>query len=465
MSRDRPDWLNHYSRSGLQVFLGSINITASVVDGSFTHALNLQSTAKFQIDTSMMPSTAVDLAAELTVRSAIGGTIRFTGEITSAHFKGSVLMVEVRNGLILSDSAVTGNVMWNIPPMESLYTLVRTGGLQDDKIQIEGLDRPVVEYFEVVFPVSNVRVSRRRRLGGALLLSRSELASTIESLMGSAQAGRDVAERFLAFDAYLLVGVTAQLAIDAEDKGWAEARSIIAWLCVDARSSTISGPGSPVVRYERQQTRTVPELAAICYLRAAVTRRTWIRDMSLLQRYGDLNADLEPRAWPVTSLGALDTSLTNAAQSLYRAMASSQDSAAANLAIWDAVEFYCSRVQSDRQFSKAEARALWRAVQKAGRWDKAQQDRLANVRQMLDVRPLLWKLRTQLANDDVGFVNEEFEALARLRSARNDLVHGRNMTASEDNDLRTGIRVLARALTCAGRRPRVPDGYDWSKSI
>lgn len=444
------------SRDQPRIWLADIDISAAIIDGKVRQAVNTQSTARFRIDPGALPSGVVDLGGPITIRSPDGEILIFSGEVVSARISGSAIEIDAQNALEFSDAIVSGFVSWNLPTTESIYTLVRTSGLDDSKIMIEGLTGQP-EYFEVVFPVSNIKTHGRRQVGESLILDRLEIEPLTAKLSSQGSGKSDIVDDFFRYSAYILIGVTANYAIDAEAIAWKQARSTIAWLCIDSRSTTVLGPGARLSTYSRGQSRTVPEAVPLSYLRGAATQRAWIRDMSVTRKYGDLNLRDTPRAWPSQRLSELPESISNASLSLYRAI-SAQDSLTANLAVWDSVEFYCSNVRSHRLFSKAEGRSLWKIVTKTATWSAEQEERIKSVRDMLNDRPLMWKLRQQLLADDVPFTDQEFDAFARLRKNRNGLVHGQSSNSAEDEDLRSAIRVMARALTWAGRRLPPADG-------
>lgn len=428
-----------------RVLIGGIDVTdACVGPGRVSGTEREQPRAEFDLDVSLLPSVAVDLAGTVVITDVDGNRPIFTGEVVAATLATGRLRVSAQTGLELTDTAVARAVTFGLTVPERVRTLFVQAGQAESALRIEGFPEPAEEYFEVYFPVVGVSVSSRQALPPGVLVGRSVIES--HPWMPELEAADDLRRGMLGeADCFIGVGVVAKWVTDAEASGVQMATELVARLVTGRRYTAAVAPDGSPHEYFRAEARTSPRLLPYVLVRGATTGRGWIRSRSVTSRLGPITA----RPGVFALVGAeMSAGLRNCVLSLYRATQADLP-LSQNLALWDAVEFYASNTRVPHLFSKSDHKRLMRRVIDAGGWSDAQRGRLLDAKKQLNEPSLLRRLRVRLAADGVPYTDEEFAGLARLRSGRNDAVHGRAMGAADSADLAAGIRLMARAVRYA----------------
>jgi hypothetical protein len=254
----------------------------------------------------------------------------------------------------------------------------------------------------------------------------------------------ELKELYSGAQAYALVLQNAKTLFEAESEGVLAAALALAWLTVRAHYSSAALPGGYPRSFRRAWTRSRVSRREAVVVRGIATGRRWLRsprdvhDRPVLipKEIGDLHSLPLPPDVPVVMREAL---------SAWHRAAEETDPLAAVVALWEALESYASGARVPKVFpDKAVRRALKsRAIEGL---EGDQRRRMEDVFGMLNQPPLLVRLKAALEADGVPYTEDELEMLQRLRSVRNDLVHGRSKEAPREQDLKYGKAVVNRML-------------------
>jgi hypothetical protein len=97
-------------------------------------------------------------------------------------------------------------------------------------------------------------------------------------------------------------------------------------------------------------------------------------------------------------------------------------------------------------FSKQELAAVTESMRSTKVWSEDQLARLDDLVSRLNDPPLLARIRATLDADQIEVVDAEFDALVATRSMRNDLEHGRSLTAAQHRALDLAGAVANRVI-------------------
>jgi hypothetical protein len=114
-------------------------------------------------------------------------------------------------------------------------------------------------------------------------------------------------------------------------------------------------------------------------------------------------------------------------------------------AISECLEFYVGTTEAPYGFTRPERRALTKAAREFAPDKKKRVEQLLGS---LNEAPLMRKLRFQLAEDGVPLTEGEMATLLRVRSQRNDVVHGKTDIVDEA-DVQQAVALLARIMVHA----------------
>lgn len=431
-----------------RVVLGSVDVSFAVSDASIQKARSQRPQARMLLDLARAPSGVVDLAADVRIYDTATEEPVFTGEIVSAIRIGQRIDLTAATGVGLSDEAVSRAANFGMSPLESIRSLLVQAGLAEDGFQLEGLEMPQAEYFEVMSPVEGLTTNVRTHLAGVAFLPGEVVHAS--PWLADTNLQSDAGRAFTSFNSYVAAGVTAAWVTDAEEAGRGCALDALALLTVDTRCGLATGPDGHRRRYTRSDTRVIPTLADWCMVRSVTSGRGWIRNIASRSLLAPIDVGAMPTHTSLFS-GDLPDDLRLAALSIYDA-AAGESTLARNLSLWDAVEFYAGTVRPAKLFSRSEAKKLLRQVLEAAEWSDEQRDRLRQARASLNERPLLWRLRHRLVADAVPFTDAEFADLHTLRKSRNDTVHGRRHEGPRDALIRSGVALISRAIIYSAAR-------------
>jgi len=204
-------------------------------------------------------------------------------------------------------------------------------------------------------------------------------------------------------------------------------------------------PDGSILQFDRRESLAQIFRKDAVSVRGLTTLRQWLRSprSAKMARFVDLSTTsrrLDKSLPPLTLQDQL------ALLALSRATRE-PDPLAQVQALWEAVEFYVSGVEVGRMFSKAECRKIRKAVMDALPSATAEQhERLDHAIGQLNNAPLLIKLKAALDREGVPIADSELDLLWKLRQLRNDVVHGRNSTLPEPEDVEYAVSIIARML-------------------
>jgi hypothetical protein len=115
-------------------------------------------------------------------------------------------------------------------------------------------------------------------------------------------------------------------------------------------------------------------------------------------------------------------------------------------ALWQAIESYAEGRKGERKlFTKREKTTISEGIPDG--LNERQNTRLKEAIEALNHEPLALRLQRRLKQDAVLITEEELTLLDKLRKARNDVVHGRQVERVPTRDeINYGISIVARML-------------------
>ncbi len=326
-------------------------------------------------------------------------------------------------------------------PRELVWTLLRSGGFGEDELGNIGFDPEPEEVFEVTVPIEGVVLTKPHTVGNVQLLP----AGSVTELPG--ELGPDsLRERYRGAKAWAYTRCTARTLFDAETQGLAAIDLALAWLTVSARFSSVALPASQVRAYRRDWTRLRVSRRNVAVVRGETSGRAWLRAPNDLSDYPSLDLD----GIQDIALFELPTSLSPSikeAVTAWRRGAEAVAPIATVMAMWEAIEFYAAGVKTDLLFTddeKVRVKDLCQGV--IGEFGQAQQERVMSQLDGVNNAPLLARLRTALAEDQVPYTEAEFKLLQGVRKVRNDFGHGRSPSLPPSADLRLVVSLVNRML-------------------
>ena len=435
------------------VRLGGVDVSIAVENISIANRISSRPSARLVLRLALLPSSAVDLGGQLDVSDPDSGAPVFTGEAVRSSVEREFVHVEAMTALDLSDTGVSRSALFGLAPVEQIRTLLLQAGMAESQFDLGDRPTPQMEYFEVIFPVIGITVHGRHHDGMAAFLEPTVLQRHPWFQSGAVKS--DLTSEFFRADSFVLIGTAAAWVSDAEDDAYPRAIESVARITVDRRFTSLLRPDGSAAPYLRSDARVTPRVRPLAMVRGVVSGRGWVRELASPSRLDPIRLPANPFAVPVAPL---PDDLHQCMLSLYRSVAADQP-LPRSLAFWDAVEFYTANIDAPHLFSKSDHKVLLRQVIRSSSWSLAQRERLIQAKNMLNSMPLLARLRRRLLLDKVPFVEDEFSAVKRLRTSRNDAVHGRGGTSDpSDSDYRTAVRLLARAFvyssaSASGARP------------
>lgn len=413
----------------------------------------LTTTAQALFSRAVMGEGPIEYRGELTVGTT--GWTRYRGWVVRVTVGDDGVHVLAQNGLQLEEHKLGGLAHANMTPVEVIWALGRTAGIDEAHFRIEGglvLDR-TPEKFEVTMPVSGVATDGDLELGPVTITSDKEAIERKVAFVGSADLRRD----FLAPGAWAVTTVDAGLTLEAEERGAAVIRGVLDRVALEAQYSLAYSPDGAVLPFDRDALFADPTAEPVVLAIGGRTGRRWFR-VQREPRHTPPLADRRVRL-QAPSVGS-DARFDEALRAWRRAVRAT-DAMDAVGALWEAIEFYASETGVSKLFSRtklAEVEAALTALDLT----EAQRQRLSERVKTANEAPLLIRLRRTLERDGVPFSDAEIEVLRRLRDRRNDVVHGRGRgePIADDLDMAKGFvnRMIAFRAKHRGPQARPKTG-------
>jgi hypothetical protein len=305
-------------------------------------------------------------------------------------------------------------------------------------MQLHGLDQLPLEIFEVVSPVNGLALSSRMAVGNVVFLPAGS-AQAVTELLNIPE--NHYVEEFRAAKAYAVTYVTAARTYDAERAALDRIDVALAWVNVRIRFAGAVTPNGQLVGWNRARLKQLASRSQLITGRGLLTNRSWL---NYLAPPSATELALTNGGGAQAELVASNSGLRGAVKAAARAI-SSPDPLTQITAISECLEFYVGSTHAPYGFTKGERKALRRAAQA---FSPEKRERVKQMVGWLNDPPLMRRLRFQLAQDGVPMTEGEMDTLLRVRSQRNDVVHGRRDTVDQA-DVQQAVALLARIMVYA----------------
>lgn len=426
------------------VFFGTTEAAPGLIRGTTSSAINTMPDAHLLLDDSCV-SGPIDYFAPLQVGARFDERVipRFSGSVTTAEPTEEGIVVTALGGASMAETLLGRTAATRVPTAELVYLLARTGGVDDDHLNVQGLDDLPTEIFEVVTPIDGLHVEKPTTFAGARLLPRDHGVRVLAGL----ELDDELREPFDA-PAYALALVTRRHMYSAEEDGLAEIDLALAWLTTRLRYGLARLPdGAPLSFSRSQSLHSVNRRDLVC-VRGLSTRRQWLREPTSRTAVEMLSLGIgDPRLDP--NLRPMTMPERQALLALRRA-AMETDPIGCLLAVWEAVEFFCSGKKVAKLFAKDELAVLKELVPTS--LTEGQTKKLVRTIETLNDPPLMARLQALIDEQGVPITDGEWRLLEALRKMRNDVVHGRDRTPPLPEHLDQAVSVVARLLVYAAER-------------
>lgn len=244
---------------------------------------------------------------------------------------------------------------------------------------------------------------------------------------------------------YGFAQVTATALHVAEEAGWADIETVMAWLMARERNGFVRLPDGRAQSFSRQRAVRGPQVGPVVLVHGTETHRQWLRWPT---GGGDpirtaLRAEsrlLDPQL-PEDLTPSERRSLLAVRRAITEVSVEPQIQA-----LWEALESYAAGVSGPKLFPKPELQHLREAIPE---WlTAAQQDKFSKAINSLNEPPLGVRLQWRLQRDAVPLSPDEHKLLfTKLRAARNDVAHGKAISSPPTREESLlGISVVARIV-------------------
>jgi hypothetical protein len=317
-----------------------------------------------------------------------------------------------------------------------IYTIVRDSGIPHERTRIEGLDDVKDEAMLVVVPIVGITLSEPVAVGSITLVpNHGAVASYL---------GRNVPELvyqpLIETPSHAVYQTTARLLRDAEAEGLHAVDVVLGYVQLTSRYGLLLWPDGQIRHFDRERARGRPRRGSVVAVEALDSGRCWVR----VPEDRTPPIDLAIAQQDVLRLARPLTVAERQALIAWRRAVSEQDSVAAATALSDALEFYAAGISADPLFEDDEICALLKSVPELAP-QKAKVVRETIKR--LNSSPLKRRLIEAAKRDGVPLAKAEVDFLwQRIRSARNNAVHGKGGKPPTLQELEQALSIVARLL-------------------
>lgn len=438
----------------LSVVIGGVPASAGLVSGTIHQSVNDMPEGQLRFANEFLLNAPLDFRAEVVVEAeSRGKSVRiFTGQIDTVEPGWNETKVSLVGGNPeLREVGIGGLGADRISDLELVWSMLRSGGLEESNIKIEGFAPGPREIFEVVVPLTGLDIDRPLTFGNTRISS-SERVRQLAAGLGP--EGVHASFRDASHWAHALV--IALTSWDAEIQGVQKIETAIAWLMLRAQYSSPKLPVGGPKRFKRDWTRARVISGDTVLVHGTASGRRWLRARTDLVFRPDLDAN-EVQGIDVPAFSPeVPYQIVEAIHAWRRAM-EEKDSVAALGQLWEAIEFYCAGISVPALVSRE---TLAQIQEKATSNLQGEiRDRVKAMVGRVNEPPLMVRFRAALEKDEVTITDYEMRLFEKLRRQRNDLVHGRARTPLIAKDLRHGLAVVNRFLLHRMHRktyPRVP---------
>ncbi len=438
--------------SGAQTRFGDVEVTAALRGLKARSALNDLPSAELGLELELLGGRPPDYFAPVEIARVAPGQkhLLFTGSVLSAQPAAGRVELSLASMPEMNERAMPSFVAWMVSAPEITHGMLRSAGMQESQLNIEGLDELPFESFEVIVPVQGLQVPERAALDDVYFLPAGAARAAVARL-GVAEP---LAGSFTGADCHAVTFVTATRMFDAEVAGLSRIDVALSWLSVQARYGLALWPDASARSYSRAVSRSSVRRGDLVWVRGLASARQWMRSPMFIAQAQSF--DLQSgHPLGAGQLRLLSLQERQAALALRRA-GSGWEPLQAITALWEAVEFYVAKVELPELFSPAQLRMLRKAVPK----DLPQPLRARAIKAInrLNEPALMSRLRAASERDGVLLSKAEWELLSRLRRARNEAVHGTSRTTVTEWQIDLGVSIVARLLLHRAYRRRLELG-------
>ncbi|HLI58625.1 MAG TPA: hypothetical protein VKV21_03065 [Solirubrobacteraceae bacterium] len=431
-----------------QVGFGAVNVTGASVHARTTSAMDQLPHAELTFDLDLLGSAPVDFWSAVTfdMFDRDAGQRLFTGAVQDASGKAA-LNLDCEGGIELVEHNRSSIAVAGVETAELITTMMRQTGLSEDTIALSSPDwsaRPV-EQFEVFVPLRGVAVETPVRVGRVTLVPVADGHKPLAALDLDADGVASLATEYRDASAYAVAEVEADGLDVAEELGYAEIETAIAWLVARQRYGFLRLPDGTARTFSRIEALQSLRHGPVVQVRGQTTGRQWLRwvhDVAQpVTRELTVESDLLKPAMP-KSLGTRDE---RALRGLMRAVNETSVQQQVQ-ALAEALENYVAGVKIPGSFSDIQLTEL---RELAPTWlSEDQRRKFINAINGLNGSPFQRRLAQRLEDDGVPLTADERTLLFEtLRRARNDVAHGRKIKKSPTREqVLRGISIVARAL-------------------
>jgi hypothetical protein len=431
-----------------QIEIGSVDVSSASEDSRANTAVNELPHAEVTLDVDLLGSAPIDFWSAVTFDVIGEGTGQrlFAGAVQDASGRES-LVLDCEGAVELAEHNRGTLVAAEVDTAELLRTIMRQIGLPEDTISLSGSEQHprTQERFEVFVPVRGLAVISSVRVGRITIAPVPDGQQPLEALNLTEEHVRPLADEYRNATAYAVASVDADALDSAEEQGYAAVETTMAWLVTRQRYGSLRLPDGTTQTFSRAHALQHVRYGPVVLVRGEKTRRQWLRWTHNAGRLRVTDLTDESEVMRPALPEDLDPADERALRALMRAV-NEPGLQQQVLALSEALEAYVAGVEVPRLFSKAQCKELRK---QAPDWLSAQQkDKFEKAIDGINTPPFGVRLSERLDRDGVPLTDEERGLLFdTLRSARNDVAHGRavEQPPTRDEVLR-GISVVSRAL-------------------
>lgn len=431
-----------------QIAIGSVDVSSASEDSRATTAVNELPHAEVTLDINLLGSAPIDFWSAVTF-DVIGdgvGQHLFAGAVQDASGR-EPLALDCEGAVELAEHNRGSLVAAEVDTAELLMTIMRQIGLPEDTISLSGSEQHprTQERFDVFVPVRGLAVVHPVKVGRITIAPVPDGQQPLDALNLTEEHVRPLADEYRNATAYAVASVTADALDTAEEQGYAAVETTMAWLVARQRYGFLRLPNGTTQTFSRTQALQNVRYGPVVLVRGETTRRQWLRWVHDAGRLTVTDLTDESEVMRPGLPEDLDLADERALRALMRAV-NEPGLQQQVQALSEALEAYVAGVQVPELFSKAQRKELRELA--PGWLGAKQKDKFEKAINGINTPPFGVRLSERLDRDGVPLTDEERGLLfGTLRSARNDVAHGRvvKRPPTRDEVLR-GISVVSRAL-------------------